>query len=87
MLNISSCIFFNYDDEIFVMDPPPQEKGIFVCFKMLLSVEMNKTLSPFEDLSFFLLPNKTEWALVNCPETLCLQSTACCTHPTEELDQ
>ena len=24
-----------------------QEQGIFVCFKMLLSVEMNETLSPF----------------------------------------
>ena len=25
-----------------------KKPGIFVCFKMLLSVEMNKTLSPFQ---------------------------------------
>ena len=27
-----------------------QEQGIFVCFKMLLSVEINKTLSPFYNI-------------------------------------
>ena len=27
-------------------------------------------------INFFLLPNKTYWALVYCPETLCLHSEA-----------
>ena len=35
----------------------------------------------------FLLPNKTEWALVYCPETHCLHSEASCIYCTEELDQ
>ena len=39
------------------------------------------------EFSFFLLPNKTEWGLVYCPETLCLHSAACYTHCTEKLNQ
>ena len=30
----------------------------------------------FRNLAFFLLPNKTEWALVSSPEALCLHSAA-----------
>ena len=38
------------------------------------------------EFSFFLLPKKTEWALVYCPEALCLHSAASCTDYTNELD-
>ena len=38
------------------------------------------------EFSFFLLTSKTEWALVYCPETLCLHSAASCTDCTNELD-
>ena len=38
------------------------------------------------EFGFFLLPNKTEWALVYSPEALGLHSEACCTHCTVELD-
>ena len=38
------------------------------------------------EFGFFLLPNKTVWALVYCPEALGLHSTASCTHCTNELD-
>ena len=43
-------------------------------------------LSPGLD-TFFLLPNRTEWALVYCPETLCLNSTDCRTYCTKDLAQ
>ena len=36
--------------------------------------------------NFFLLPNKTEWALVYCPEALCLHSAGSYTDCTNELD-
>ena len=39
------------------------------------------------EFSFFLLPNKAEWALVYCPETPCLHFSAFCAHCTEYLDQ
>ena len=38
------------------------------------------------EISYFLLPNKTEWALVYSPEPLCLHSLASCTHCNYELD-
>ena len=38
------------------------------------------------EFSFFLLPSKTEWALVYCPEALCLHSAASYTDCTNELD-
>ena len=38
------------------------------------------------EFSFFLLTSKTEWALVYCPEALCLHSAASCTDCTIELD-
>ena len=38
------------------------------------------------EFSFFLLPNKTEWALVYCHEPLCLHSAASCTNCTNKLD-
>ena len=38
------------------------------------------------EFSFFQLQNKTEWALVYCPEALCLHSAASCTDCTNELD-
>ena len=38
------------------------------------------------NLAFFLLPNKTEWALVYCPEAMCLHSASSCTYCINELD-
>ena len=38
------------------------------------------------EFSFFLLPNKTKWALVYSPETLYCHFAASCTHCTNELD-
>ena len=38
------------------------------------------------EFSFFLLTSKTEWALVYCPEALCLHSAASYTDCTKELD-
>ena len=40
----------------------------------------------FGNLAFFLLPSKTEWALVYCPEAVCLHFAASCTDCTNELD-
>ena len=42
--------------------------------------------SRFVNLALFLLPNKTEWAIVYCPLTICLHFAACCTHCTDKLD-
>ena len=38
------------------------------------------------EFRFFLLLNKTEWALVFSPEPLCLHSAASCTDCSNELD-
>ena len=38
------------------------------------------------EFCFFLLPSKTEWALVYSPEVLYLHSAASCTDCTNELD-
>ena len=38
------------------------------------------------EFSFFLLPNKIEWAQVYSPEALGLHSAACCTQCTNKLD-
>ena len=38
------------------------------------------------EFSFFLLPSKTEWAIVYGPEALCLHSAASYTDCTYELD-
>ena len=51
-------------------------KGICCCDRIVVIWEF----------SFFLLPNKTEWALVYSPEPVCLHSAASFTDCTNELD-
>ena len=51
-------------------------KGICCCDRMVVIWEFR----------FFLLPNKTEWALAYSPEALCLHSAASCTHCLNEMD-
>ena len=51
-------------------------KGIYCCDRKVVIWEF----------SFFLLLNKTEWALVYRPEPLCLHFAASCMHCTNELD-
>ena len=47
-------------------------KGICCCDRKVV----------ISEFSFFLLPNKTEWALVYSPEALCLHSADICPHCT-----
>ena len=49
-------------------------------------VTVGTTIVVIWDFSFFLLPSKKEWALVYCPEALCLHSAASYTDCTNELD-
>ena len=72
-----ACSLFN---PTFLLSPSPHPdfiKKLCCCGRKVVIWEF----------SLFLLPSKTEWALVYCPETPCLHSAAFCTYCTEELDQ
>ena len=59
-----------------VKEEERQLEGIVVLIEKLL----------FGNLAFFLLPSKTEWALVYCPEALSLYSAGSYTDCTNELE-